>query len=189
MGWDGNGCEVCVEFPDDVTETRRLIGPQGILAQVEYMLGDRDKLLARTQLKRVALRPLGKIARDGGVTDAGEEIDKVRPRAEPSMVIGFGVAGQRHPDSQLCSAISEPHTRWYCVPWVRQCWLDCSFRSAGRVMCDGWHVCSLQRANPDNYDAEIFDDNDLYHQLLRDLISARSRFRYVHASIYSGRMV
>jgi hypothetical protein len=49
-------------------------------------------------------------------------------------------------------------------------------------------VCSLQRANPDNYDAEIFDDNDLYHQLLRDLISARSRFRYVYASICCGRL-
>jgi hypothetical protein len=79
--WDGDGGEACVEFRDDVTERRRLIGPQGILAQVEYMLGDRDKLLARTQLKRVALRPLGKVARDGGVPDAGEEIDKVRPGA------------------------------------------------------------------------------------------------------------
>ena len=37
-------------------------------------------------------------------------------------------------------------------------------------------LCTTQRSNADNYDAEIFDDIDMYHQLLRDLISARSRF-------------
>lgn len=40
------------------------------------------------------------------------------------------------------------------------------------------YFADLQRENPDNYDVEIFDDNDLYHQLLRDLIAARSKFRY-----------
>lgn len=34
---------------------------QGILQQVEHMLADSDKLVERTQLKRIALRPMGKV--------------------------------------------------------------------------------------------------------------------------------
>lgn len=34
---------------------------QSVLVQVEHVLADREKLMQRTQLKRVPIRPLGKV--------------------------------------------------------------------------------------------------------------------------------
>eukprot|EP01134_Creolimax_fragrantissima_P002497 CFRG2497T1 len=78
-----------------------------IATQVQQMMGDSDALVKRTQLKRVNIRPFGKIDNDE----------------------------EKNGYDQIDKALRE-----------------------------------------ENYDAEIFDDNDFYHQILREFIAAKSRF-------------
>ncbi|KNC82078.1 hypothetical protein SARC_05629 [Sphaeroforma arctica JP610] len=81
-----------------------------IPTQVDQMMADSDTLVKRTQLKRLALRPMGKVPTDTESAEKGtdDQIDKA--------------------------------------------------------------------AREENYDPEVFDDNDFYHQILREFIASKSRF-------------